>query len=42
MKSIVEVPLNCDSVKLPLVGAVMRKEDDRAPLGVRVFCIGSC
>jgi hypothetical protein len=30
-------------VKLPSLRAAMRSEDDdRAPLGVRVFCIGSC
>jgi len=42
MKEIAEVPLNSNCVKLPQAWAVMRSEDDRAPLGVRVFCISSC
>jgi hypothetical protein len=42
MKSIIEVLPNNECVKLPSVWAVIRSEDDRAPLGVRVFFIGSC
>ena len=32
---------NIECVKLPQVRAAVRSEDDRAPLGVRVFCISS-